>query len=559
MIRMTINIRTIMVAGLLFTAATAIAQPAPVKNAAKAVFTLTTFKADGQLLASSHGVFVDANGTALSDWASFEGASSAVVIDASGKRLEVDYLIGANEIYDVAKFHVKGKTNGAPIATTGSPAGSTVYLLGYSVKKPDISTTQIDKVETFMDKYSYYIIKSVLPDNTQSCPLVNDAGQVIGFVQHSKYTTDNHATDAMYVNDMQVTGLSVNAPVLRRSDIPTMLPDDKDQARVALMLAGQSADSAKFAKTVDMFVEKFPDLNDGYAALAQRYVNANDFAAAARTMETAIKNVPSKDDSHFSYARLIYQKEVYKSGIPYPDWSLDKAYEEAQKAYDANPQALYKHLQAQILFTKEQYQEAYDQFMALTHSDLLNPELFYEAAQCKKKLDGTHEEIIQLLDSAISHFSKPYPPQAAPYFYARAGELEEKGEFRKAVADYNQYDTLMQGRHPADFYYVREQCEIKGKLYQQALIDIEIATRLAPNVALYWAERGSLLLRLKKYEVALDSAERSIALEPDYSDAYLIKGLAHIQLGDKKAGLESLAKARDMGNEQAPTLIEKYK
>ena len=556
---MTFNIRTIMAAGLLFTAAATMAQPGPVKNAGKAVFTLTTFKADGQLLASSHGVFVDANGTALSDWSSFEGASNAVVIDASGKRFEVEYMIGANEIYDVAKFHVKGKTNGAPIAATGSPAGSNVYLVGYSVKKPEISTTQIDKVETFMDKYSYYIIKSVLPDNTQSCPLVNEAGQVIGFVQHSKYTTDNHATDANYINDMQVTGLSVNDPVLRRTDIPTQVPDDKEQARLALILSGQSTDSAKYAKTVDMFIEKFPDMNDGYAALAQRQVNANDFAAAARTMETAIKNVPNKDEAYYSYARLIYQKEVYKSGLPYPDWSLDKAYEMAQKAYDASPQAIYKHLQAQITYTKEQYQEAYDQFMALTHSDILNPELFYEAAQCKKKLDGSHEEIIELLDSAISYFKKPYTSEAAPYFYARAGELAEKGEYRKAVADYNQYDTLMLGRHPADFYYVREQCEVKGRLFQQALIDIEIATRLAPAVSLYWAEKGSLLLRLKEPKAALDSAEKSIALEPEYSDAFLVKGLAQIQLGDKKAGLETLAKARDLGNEQAPALIEKYK
>ena len=548
-----------MVVGLLFAATLTMAQPAPVKNAAKAVFTLTTFNAEGQLLASSHGVFVDANGTAISDWSSFEGASSGVVIDATGKRFDVEYMIGANEIYDVAKFHVKGKTTSAAIAPTGVAAGSTVYLLGYSVKKPEISPTKIDNVETFMDKYSYYIIKSVLPDNTQSCPLVNDAGQVIGFVQHSKYTTDNHATDAMYINDMQVTGLSVNDPVLRRTNIPTQVPDDEEQARVALMLSAQSADSAKYAKTVDMFVEKYPALTDGYAALAQRHLNANDFAAAARAMETAIKNVPNKDEAHFSYARLIYQKEVYKSGIPYPDWSLDKAYEEAQKAYESNPQALYKHLQAQILYTKEQYQEAYDQFMGLTKSDFSNPELYYEAAQCKKRLDGTHEEIIELLDSAINQFKKPYPAEAAPYFYARAGELNDKGEYRKAMADYNQYDTLMQGRHPADFYYVREQCEVKGRLYQQALIDIEIATRLAPNVSLYWAEKGSLLLRLNQLKLALESAEQSIALEPEYSDAYLIKGLAQIQLGDKKAGLETLTKARDMGNEQAPALLEKYK
>ena len=49
-----------------------VAQPTPVKNVAKAVFTLTTFKADGSLLASSHGVFIDANGTGISDWAPFD-------------------------------------------------------------------------------------------------------------------------------------------------------------------------------------------------------------------------------------------------------------------------------------------------------------------------------------------------------------------------------------------------------------------------------------------------------------------------------------------------------
>ena len=100
---------------------------------------------------------------------------------------------------------------------------------------------------------------------------------------------------------------------------------------------------------------------------------------------------------------------------------------------------------------------------------------------------------------------------------------------------------------------------VKGRLYQQALIDIEIATRLAPTISLYWAEKGNLLLRLKEPKAALESAEQSIALEPEYSDAYLIKGLAQIQLGDKKAGLETLNKANELGNEQAPALIEKYK
>ena len=77
---------------LLLATLTTAAQPSPVKNVGKSVFTLTTFKADGSLLASSHGVFVDDAGTAVSDWSSFDGASKAVVIDAAGKRMDVDYI-----------------------------------------------------------------------------------------------------------------------------------------------------------------------------------------------------------------------------------------------------------------------------------------------------------------------------------------------------------------------------------------------------------------------------------------------------------------------------------
>ena len=80
-----------------------IAQPAAVKNAGKAVFTLTTFKADGSLLASSHGIFVGKNGEAISQLKPFEGAASAVVIDNSGKKMNVIRILGANDIYDVIK------------------------------------------------------------------------------------------------------------------------------------------------------------------------------------------------------------------------------------------------------------------------------------------------------------------------------------------------------------------------------------------------------------------------------------------------------------------------
>ncbi len=533
-------------------------QPAPVKNAAKSIFTLTTFKADGSLLASSHGVFTDAAGTAISDWAPFDGASRAVVVDANGKSLEVDYIYDANEIYDVVKFHVKGKTTGLTLAPAHAATGDDIYLVTYSLKKPEVTATKVEKVETFMEKYAYYVMKMMAPENAVGCPLVNANGQLLGFLQQSRFTTDYHSTDAQYITDMQTTGLTCNDPVMRRTFIPTAIPDDKEQAQLALVLSSQD-NNDKYAKTAELFIEKFPDLADGYSAKAQLAVNNNDFAAAKEDMETAIKKATAKDEAHFTYARLIYQKELYKFDQSFPAWNLDKAIEEAQQANSINPQPLYRHLEAQIRYTKKEYQQAYGMFIELTNSNIRNPELFYEAAQCKTMLEAPKEETVALLDSAMALFAKPYPLDAAPYVLYRAAMLEDMGEYRRAVADYNQYDSIMTGRIGADFYYKREQCEVKGRLFKQALDDIDTAIRMAPKEPLYLAEKASLQLRVNMKEEALETVEKAIALDPEYGDAYLIKGLSLIQLGKKKEGLEVLEKAQQLGNEQASGMIEKYK
>ncbi len=535
-----------------------VAQPAPVKNVAKSIFTLTTFKEDGSLLASSHGVFIDAAGTAISDWTPFDGASRAVVMDANGKSLEVDYIFDANEIYDVVKFHVKGKTTPAMLANTHAATGENIYLVTYSVKKPEVTTTKVEKVETFMEKYAYYVMKMMAPANAVGCPLVNANGQMVGFLQQSKYTTDYHSTDVHYIADMQTTGLTANDPVLKRTSIPTAIPDDKDQAQLAVMLASQNGND-KYARTIDLFMEKFPELPDGYYSKAQMELNNNDFAAAKQDMETAIKKATAKDEAHFYYARLIYQKELLKFDQSFPDWNLDKAIAETQEAYSINPLPIYQHLEAQIRYTKKEYQQALDMFMSLTNTNLRNPEIFYEAAQCKAMLEAPKEEAVALLDSALNIFGKPYPMDAAPYILYRATLLEDMGEYRKAVLDYNQYDTLMVGRLGADFFYQREQCEVKGRQFQQALQDIDIAIKMAPNEPLYPAEKSSLQLRVNMNEGALDSAEKAIALDPEYGEAYVLKGLSLIQLGKKKEGLEALTKAQQLGNEQAASLIEKYK
>ena len=127
-----------------------------VKKTAKSVLTLKTFDANGTLLGSSGGVFIGEAGDAISSFAPFRGASSAVVIDAQGKEYPVEMLLGANDTYDVAKFRVTiKKPQGLTASKVKMTAGSPVYLLPYREMKTAVAG-QLSKSETFGQGYDYY-------------------------------------------------------------------------------------------------------------------------------------------------------------------------------------------------------------------------------------------------------------------------------------------------------------------------------------------------------------------------------------------------------------------
>lgn len=533
------------------------AQPSAVKNAAKSVFKLTTYKSDGSVLATSHGVFIGNNGEAISDLKPFIDAAKATVTDTKGNKMNVTRILGINDLYDVAKFKVDGKTAPLTAAPSASATGSQVWLLSYSEKSPSITAATVKSVETFMDRFSYYIFTLNVPANTNACPFVNSEGHVTGIMQPSSTSTDIHATDANFAMSLYTTGLSVSDQTMRKIGIPPALPADKDQALLTLMMADQN-DSIKQTAIINDFIMQYPNLTDGYTSYAQMYLNANDFDNAAKEMETAIKKADKKDEAHFNYSKLIYNKEIYRSHIPYKPWNLDKALDEINKAYEINPQPSYKHQQAQIIFAKGEYQEAYDIFMELTESSIRNPEIFYEASRCKQMLKAPSNETIALLDSAINNTDSLRIQEAAPYFLARAEAYNETDSFRQAVFDYTRYEILVNRQVNAHFYYIREQAEVKAKLYKQALIDITTAILMNPEEPTYYAEKASLELKVNMIDDAIKTAGLCIRLAPEYSDGYLILGLAQVSKDNKTEGLANLEKAKQLGNGQAQALIDKY-
>ena len=557
--RMNMKLRTLILAiSLVFGVSTSLfAQPAAVKKAADAAFTLTTFKADGSILATSNGVCISTDGIAVSPWKPFIGADKAVIVDSKGLKHDVECLLGANEIYDIAKFQVSGKTAAAPLATTVS-AGDEVWLTPI-LKSGNAEKANVTSVEKFMDKYNYAILSSSATDKMNGVPVFDKKGQVIGL--YNKSGDSQSSTDANYAKDFVLKGLSQNDVTLRQSDIRIGLPNTLEEAVVALMLSSEKPANIHEA-IVNEFITKFPQSNDGYYALANIQIAKGEVANADKTMQTAIGKVTAKDEAHYNFARLIYRNAFipeFEEKAKAIGWTLDKALDEVQKAQSAKANDAYRHLQAQITYAKGDYAKAYTDFEALTKTKFNNPELYLEMAQSRQHLGGTDQEILDLLNKSIELCDTPYVSTSAPYFYTRGQQLEKMGEYRKAVQDYYTYEYFNQGRLGAAFYYMREQCEVKGRMWQQALQDILVASRLDPKEALYPTEAGSLLLRLNKLDAAMSAAQQAIQLDDAQPDAYLILGIAQCESKQKESGIKNIQKAKELGNTQADTFLQKYK
>jgi tetratricopeptide (TPR) repeat protein len=210
-----------------------------------------------------------------------------------------------------------------------------------------------------------------------------------------------------------------------------------------------------------------------------------------------------------------------------------------------------------ILYAQKNYSEAYDIYGELSQTPLRSAELFYEASRCKERLNDTVAQLA-LLDSAVCMFSRPLLQEAAPYLLARAQARLDAARYRDAVNDLNDYEQLMRSRLTPNFYYIRFQAEVGGRLFQQALNDIRKAIELSPTYDLYYAEKASLEVRVGLYDDAIDTATECVRIAPEYSDGYLFLGLAQCLKGKKEEGVENLRKAKSLGDPQADGLIEKY-
>ena len=522
------------------------------------IFTLTTFNSDGSIHGSTHGVFAGTQGEAIAPWHVFVGAARATVIDSKGQQNDVDAIVGASEMYDLCRFRVKGNRlpTGLSINTLDAPV-SPVTLVSFSTKKVDSHKVKPLRIEKFMSTYNYYVFNDVDVSSTDlGCPIVNATGQLLGLMQRPQDGGQAFSADARLTTTFTTNGLSLSDPTLKATAIRPALPTEEQQATLMLVLAAEQTDSTNYETYIHEYISRFPTATTGYLTLANWYERYNKFGLADATLKTETQKAAKKDEAYYDYAKTVYQAAVARVDTLYPTWTFQRATELAQQAEKINPLPIYKHLQAQILYATGHYDKAFETFTALQSTDLgKNGEVFFEAAQCKTQLKAPTSEVLALLDKAVSVQSGT---PSAPYVLARARVYDVTGDYRKAFNDYLTYDSLVNYQGSDDFYYAKFKCEMKLRQYQLALNDIAHAIVLNRTAPTYYAEMASLQLKVGKYDDAVKTCDLALQLTQQYSDIYIIKGIALCEQKKKEEGIAALQSAQQLGDSRAESLIKKY-
>ena len=423
--------------------------------------------------------------------------------------------------------------------TTDNNAPSTVFLVGYDLKKPEIKSTVPVRTEKFMTNYNYYIFKDEeVSGSMLGCPVVNAAGQLLGVVQRPDNGGEAFSADARLTTTFKRYGLSINDKTFRATGIRTALPSDEKEASLMLVLAASMSDSLRYNEYIDDFIKYFPTATDGYNARATQLVNNRKLAEADEMLQTEVKRAAKKDVANSNYAALVYNACILRIDSTFTKWN--------------------QHQQAQVLFAQKKYKEAEDMLTALQKTDLgKTGEIYYETAQCKLQLKALKEEVMALLDTAVN---VQKGAASAPYVLARGLQYDNDGDYRKAFLDYLTYDSLMNNNATADFYYTKYKCEMKIRQYQPALNDIAHAIVLTRTEPLYYAEMASLQLRVNKLEDAVKTCDLALTIKgaDTMPDLFIIKGVAQCEQKKKAEGLETLKKAQELGDSRAEGLIKKY-
>ena len=540
--------------------------PKWVEKAKQAVFSIEIQDKNGNTR-QGNGFYIQASGEAVSDYSLFKGAVRAIVTNSDGRQMQVNHIIGADEMYDVIRFKVSVQRNVPflPVVSELPVKGAKAYLL--SVKDP-VQTGEIEEITNMKEAFEYYKVDIPLTSLQASLPLLTADGEVFALAQtDASGKNKTFGVSVPYVQGLRFTSIDFFGNTYSSMGIRSVWSENADDAQLALLFYASMQDAPTYLETLNDFIETFPNLANGYLDRASHYAlhraelaesqdeQAQLLALAIADLNTYLKKNPREDDGLFNQAKLIYEVLIDDSTTVSKDWNILVASEKLQRALAIDDLPVYRQLEGDIAFFQGDFEKAYDAYMIVNQSSIASSLSFFLAAKTKEQLpDVNPSELIALMDSAVAK-SMLIPSEAAAYLQENIDLKMQFGQYEAAVKDYDQLYRVLAGNITDVFYYYREQAKFRAGDFDGALIDIAMAITLDSQNAIYYAEEASIYLRLQDPAKAQESVEKSLALDADFAASHRLLGICLVRQQKKDEACRAFQKAKELGDPIVDRLI----
>ena len=552
-----------------FCAVSMIAQrdmPAWVERAKRAVFTIEAYDSNGNVR-QGNGFFIQGSGEAVSDYTLFNGAVKAVVTDADGRKLQVNNIIGADEIYDVIRFKVAVPRSVSFLSVASVPPakGAEVFLI--SAKEP-AQKGGIEEITKIKDSYDYYKVNIPSTSMQISLPLLTSDGEVFALSQaDASGRNKTYGVSVQYIQGLRFTSIDLLSKKYASIGIRSGWSDKLEEAQVSLILYASQQDAPAYLETLNDFIETFPNVPDGYLSRASHYLRHRKTLASSQAEQTQIlakatddlnrylKINPSEDDGLYNHAKLIYEVLLDDNTLDSKDWNIRIASEKLQRAIAKNDIPVYRQLEGDIAFFQGDFEKAYESYMTVNQSPYSTSLSFFMASNALQRMEGGNMiEVIALMDRAVAK-SLAVPSEAAAYLQESIDLKMQFGMFDAAIIDYNRLYIALSGNVTDVFYYYREQAKFRAGDLDGAMNDIETAIALDPQNAVYYAEEASIYLRKQDPAKAIESVNKSLAIDPEFAASHRLLGVCLLRLEKKDEACRAFQKAKELGDPIVDRLI----
>jgi len=138
---------------------------------------------------------------------------------------------------------------------------------------------------------------------------------------------------------------------------------------------------------------------------------------------------------------------------------------------------------------------------------------------------------------------KVKPPHHGDYYATRAAAYFAKGELDKALADLN---TAIGVRQAPEFYFQRALIYLTKRETELGKKDLAQVMKLKPEFTTAYLLRGIVAFKEGEYKEALKYFDDAVNRAPTYYQAIFARGVTKKKLGDESGGDKDIADARGM-------------